>query len=294
MISRFVRDRRLWGVAACALIAAAGCAAQRPTGLPALASPATEKHRVGEFVWFDLLVDNPDEAKKFYGPLFGWTFEPLDGGDQGYDTIVHRGRPIGGILQHESENDTKPDDIWLASMSVADVDRAVGQAERGGGRVLRQPKRVGERGRVAIVEDLEGAAFALMRTPNGDPAAASEQAGDFHWVQLWARDYEVSIKFYGDVAGWEIGEVLAHDKIDEGFFEANGTEVASVIELPWENVQPNWLPYVGVEDVEQTLTKAEKLGGRVLIRGKHLAILADSQGAAIGIVPLETKSRSDR
>ncbi len=291
MINHPHRNRGLCWIAACALVVATGCAAQR-TGLPALASPATEKHRVGEFVWFDLLVDDPVRVKQFYGSLFGWTFEPLDTG--GYDTVIHRGRPIGGIIQHMPEEDKSPDDIWLPSISVADVDAAAKQARAGGGEVLREPRRLGERGRVAVLRDPEGATFVVMRSPSGDPHDTARGTGDFLWVQLWTRDHEIPVQFYDDVAGWEMGEVLHHGEIEEGFFQASGTEVASVIELPWPDVKPNWLPYVGVDDVSATIAHAKQLGGRLLVQGKHHAILADSTGAAIGIGPLSTVEGSDR
>lgn len=293
MICHHLRDRR-WRIGLgvlLVLLIVAGCAAQQ-RGLPSLASPATETHRHGEFVWFDLLVDDPDEAQKFYGPMFGWTFDPLDDGD--YDTIRLGGRPIGGLIQHKPENDSVPDDIWLPSLSVARVEDATKRAQQDGGNVIMPPRDVGDRGRVSILRDPEGAVFAVMHAAEGDPHRTRAVAGDFVWVQLWSRDHEVPVDFYDDVAGWNVGEVLKHDDIEEGFFEREGLEVASVIELPWKKVSPHWLPYVGVDDVGAAVDKATKLGGRVLVRGKHVAIVQDSQGAAIGLAPLAAKDGSDR
>lgn len=282
---------RLVQLATVALLAALGCAAQSRS-LPALTTPATNEHRTGEFVWFDLLVDEPAEAKTFYGKLFGWTFEPLGDGD--YDTIVHAGRPIGGVIEHAPENDTEPDDIWLPSLSVADVDGAVKRAQSDGGAVVMEPRAVGARGRVAILEDPEGATFAVMRSQAGDPASMKATAGDFVWVQLWSRDHEVPVRFYDDVAGWNVGEVLQHDEVEEGFFETEGKEVASVIELPWNNVHPHWLPYIGVDDVDASVERAQELGGRLLVRGKHVAIIQDPKGAAVGLSPITAQEGSNR
>lgn len=291
MLFRNSRARRRLRLALGVLLIAAGCAAQT-RGLPALTSPATDAHRVGEFVWFDLLVDNPEKAKTFYGGLFGWTFESLGDGD--YDTILLDGRPIGGLIQHEPENDSEPDDIWLASISVPNVDEATKRAEAAGGQVVLAPKTVGDRGRVSILHDPEGATFALMRSSAGDPRPTKAAAGDFLWVQLWARDHEIPVAFYDDVAGWNVGEVLQHDKTEEGFFEIGGKEVASVIELPWEQVHPNWLPYIGVADVDAAIKSAKALGGRLLVQGKYAAIIQDPEGAAIGIAPLDAKEGSAR
>lgn len=278
-------------LAVLALLVAIGCAAQQRS-LPALTTPATNEHRTGEFVWFDLLVDDPDKAKAFYGKLFGWTFEPLGDGD--YDTIMHGGRAIGALIQHEPDDDTEPDDIWLPSLSVTNVDEAAKRARADGGSIVLQPRNFGARGRLAILRDPEGATFAVMRSKAGDPGRQAAGAGDFVWVQLWTRDHEVPVSFYDDVAGWHVGEVLQHDEIEEGFFEVDGKEVASVIELPWKNVHPNWLPYVGVDDVEKSIERVKELGGRVLVKGEYVAIVQDPEGAAIGIAPIGAQEGSDR
>ncbi len=278
-----MKPARLLRRTAVLMLALVACT-PRLSSLPALPSPSAGEHRTGQFVWFDLLVDDPATARAFYGPVFGWSFEPLDDGH--YDTIVHDGRDIGGLVRHTPDDADTPDDLWLPSLSVADVDAATARAKADGGRVLVEPRDIGARGRLAVLQDPEGATFALLHSPGGDPPARIDRAGDFHWVQLWSRDHEVPVDFYDDVAGWDVGEVLTHDRVEEAFFEADDREVASVIELPWPNVEPNWLPYVAVDDMEETIETATRLGGRVLVRGTHVAILQDPSGAAIGIGPV--------
>lgn len=261
-----------------------GCVATRPEGLPGLGDDAAPTARTGEFVWVDLLADDPDSAARFYGGLFGWTFDPLEpGGD--YATIRNGEHAIGGLLRHAPEEDDAPDDVWLASLSVADVDAAAASAQRSGARVVRSPRRVGARGRVAVLRDPEGALLALLEPSGGVPRARGAEAGDVAWLQLWARDHEVSQHFYGDLAGWSAGTVVAHGQIDESFFVQRGHEVASVIEIPWPHVEPNWLPYVAVVSVDAAIERAKELDGRVLVRGKHVAILQDPEGGTIGITP---------
>lgn len=291
MIRRLVSRAHLRKLAAATLAVATACTAQR-SELPPVASPPTDQHRPGEFVWFDLLVDDPDAARAFYGPLFGWTFEPLDDGS--FDTIVNQGRPIGGLIRHTPHDDRTPDDVWLPSLSVADVDRSVANARAAGADILRKPRDLGERGRVAVLRDPGGAPFAVMRSAAGDPKAVAPSLGDFLWVQLWVRDHEVALPFYDRVAGWKVGEVVSHDGVEEGVFERDGVHVAGVIELPWKHVRANWLPYVRVADVAATIAAAKKSGGRVLVRGDHLAILQDPQGAAIGVGLASADVEKDR
>jgi hypothetical protein len=62
-----------------------------------------------------------------------------------------------------------------------------------------------------------------------------------------------------------------------------------VNQLPWEEVQSNWLPYVKVDDPAATAARVEALGGRVLFapspeaRNGSVALVMDPTGAAFAI-----------
>ena len=64
---------------------------------------------------------------------------------------------------------------------------------------------------------------------------------------------------------------------------------AGVVKILWDDVKPNWIPYVAVKDVMETIGKAEALNGKLLIqpskeiRENPLAIIADPSGAVFGI-----------
>jgi predicted enzyme related to lactoylglutathione lyase len=50
----------------------------------------------GRIAWFDISTTNLAQAKEFYGKLFGWQFNPVQGSDQAAE-IVAGGTPIGTI-----------------------------------------------------------------------------------------------------------------------------------------------------------------------------------------------------
>ena len=64
---------------------------------------------------------------------------------------------------------------------------------------------------------------------------------------------------------------------------------AGVVKISRDDVKPNWIPYIAVEDVLQTIAKTEKWGGKLLIKSSEemrdnpLAIIADPSGAVFGI-----------
>jgi predicted enzyme related to lactoylglutathione lyase len=55
------------------------------------------------------------------------------------------------------------------------------------------------------------------------------------------------------------------------------------VELKWEGLEDNWLPYFKVEDVEQIIEKARQLGGSLVLKAEKVAILSDPTGAAFGV-----------
>ena len=61
------------------------------------------------------------------------------------------------------------------------------------------------------------------------------------------------------------------------------TARAGVVKNPFEHVEPIWLPYVRVADIEQTLELSTQLGGKLFFRFDDGAILLDPAGAAIGV-----------
>jgi predicted enzyme related to lactoylglutathione lyase len=112
--------------------------------------------------------------------------------------------------------------------------------------------------------------------------------GEFIWYELMTRDPFAAKGFYDDVVGWTIGERLPGD-IDYRVIAAGNTFVGGVFRLTDEmcehGARPIWLGYIGVDDVDVTVSRAETLGGRVLMPARdipdigRIAMVADPQGA---------------
>ncbi len=50
----------------------------------------------GRVAWFDITTSNLAQSKNFYGKLFGWTFNPVQGTDQAVE-IIAGGTSIGTL-----------------------------------------------------------------------------------------------------------------------------------------------------------------------------------------------------
>ena len=153
---------RTTGIAFIALLLA-GCAAVN-VNLPPITESATGERHNGKIVWRDLLTNTPEESQRFYGDLFGWEFERpgIDigfGSGGAYTLIRHNGRLIGGIVDTNALGKRENISQWITTMSVTDIDAAVGRVDAAGGSVMAPPESIGSRGSMAVVgqtgEDLE-------------------------------------------------------------------------------------------------------------------------------------------
>lgn len=258
---------------------ATGCASSSPRWLPPVTEAPTQRVAPGKFVWLDLVTHDAAGAQAFYGALFPWTF---DGHDE-YVRILHEGTPVGGIvpLVARGADDREPISAWVGNLSVADVDAAAEVVRRGGGSVEREPVDAPDRGRIALVRDPEGALLLLLRASQGDPPDGEPPPGRWLWRELWAHDPEAAVRFYAELVRYESESVELGGK-PYRVMTTDEVPRAGIVEAP-RDVDPQWLPYVRVEDAAATAARAEALGARIVWRDEDAVILVDPTGAPIGL-----------
>ena len=108
---------------------------------------------------FELMSNDVDRCREFYGKLFGWKFD--DQTMPGYTLINTGTEPSGGLM-------AKPDDAPSAGLSVYfqvdDLDAALEQAKQLGGRVLVPNTPIPNVGAFAMIADPEGIVMGLLKT----------------------------------------------------------------------------------------------------------------------------------
>ena len=113
--------------------------------------------------WDELMTRDIETATRFYGAVFGFTFEDLPDTPPGEYQIVKVGdRIVGGIwsMSEEVPADTPPS--WMVYFALDDVDAGFERAKQLGGEVLREPTD-SPYGRFAPVRDPQGGVFTLIR-----------------------------------------------------------------------------------------------------------------------------------
>lgn len=119
-------------------------------------------NKPGMFCWNELATRDPDAAKAFYCGLFGWTSEESDMGHMGtYTTYKNEDRLAAGMFEISKEmGDVTPS--WMVYFAVGDCDTAVEKAHRAGANVVVPPSDIPDVGRFSVLEDPQGAAFAMI------------------------------------------------------------------------------------------------------------------------------------
>ncbi|HWJ62653.1 MAG TPA: VOC family protein [Acidimicrobiales bacterium] len=116
----------------------------------------------GAITWNELNTRNADEAKAFYGAVFGWTSETAESPMMTYTQWYLDGDVIGGMMHMGPQFPPEVPNNWLVYFAVEDTDAAVGQVADLGGSVLMQPMDI-DAGRFAVVADPAGAPFAVIK-----------------------------------------------------------------------------------------------------------------------------------
>ena len=273
---------------------AAGCTAVTVNLPPITEAPTDERHN-GKVVWRDLLTNTPEASRRFYGELFGWEFEQprvfigVGAGDS-YMLIRHNGRLIGGMVDTNALGKKENISQWITTISVADIDAAVGRVAAAGGEVINAPESIGDRGRMAVIEDSTGALFAMIETKSGDPADAEPEHNGWLWDELWTGDVEGATGFYQAVLGFQHTDHAIEDT-DRNYRVLKYADQprAGVLQNPFEGERPVWVNYIRVEDPAAMTAKVDGLGGRVLVEaqarpiGGEVAVIAGPSGAGVAL-----------
>ena len=245
----------------------------------------------GKFVWQDLVTRDPAAARRFYGALLDWKFQDTTRNGKPYAVARVGGQPVAGIVAHPDPTDDPA--LWLSYLSVPNVDQAVEQVAAAGGKTLYAPRDLADIARVAVVADPQGAALGLVRLRDGDPDdGPAPERGHVFWMEYVAADASAALDFYSSLFGYETSLQESRNGIDYHVLRRDGRSRAGLFQIPKdadENVDPNWLPYVLVDDPGALAKRAESLGGTVIlapepgIRGGTLAIVADPTGGALAL-----------
>jgi hypothetical protein len=280
-----------WGaIMLCAAIPAAPPACAEAPHLPALVEPASSEHHPGKIVFVQLVTPDLATAKPFYAGLFGWTFHDGQFGSTLYADATLENRLVAGLVQRPLQQNEQRQPLWLGFFSTRDVDATAKAAVQQGGKVLFEPHDIPDLGREAVLEDPQGAVFAVLASGSGDPPDYLAGAGEWIWSSLITPGPDSAAAFYQTLLGYDVFE--AEPDAAHLIVSSDNYARASVNGMPGkaDHGHPHWLNFVRVADAEAAAAKAVSLGGKVLVKvhpdrdGNMIAVLADPLGAPFGVL----------
>jgi predicted enzyme related to lactoylglutathione lyase len=246
----------------------------------------------GTFCWVELTTTDQDAAKAFYGELLGWEADDRPVGDGGYvySMMQVAGKQVGAIAtQPDQQRESGVPPMWNSYISVADADATAERAKELGATVHAPPFDVMDVGRMAVIQDPQGAFFEIWQPKAHFGASLVNAPGALVWNELGSPDLDASSAFYGALFGWTVAPFESGGSGEPYLSIKNGeANNGGIRPLPQPGPPPHWLAYFGVEDLDAALAKLQELGGTVHagpidIRIAKIAVVGDPQGAMFAL-----------
>lgn len=246
----------------------------------------------GRFVWHELMTTDPAAAQAFYSSVVGWGTHLWEGGEEPYRLWTIGEGAVAGVMRlPEVAAATGARPHWLPYIGTPDVDGTAARASALGATVLVRPMDIPAVGRFAVLDDPQGAVFAVF-TPSGDETGAEEAGvGEFAWHELATTDQQAAFSFYSDLFGWE--ETDTFDMGPMGLYRMYGRGGQTLGGMFDRSAQlpgpPAWLCYVTVDDVDRAAGRVRSLGGTVVNGpmevpgGDRVAQCLDPQGTPFAV-----------
>jgi len=118
----------------------------------------------GALCWTELNTRDPKKAESFYTSLFGWTAKHSDAAaTMEYTEFSVEGKPSIGMMPMNEHMPEHVPSYWMPYFQVDDADASVAKVKELGGSVMVPPTDIPKTGRFAIVNDPQGAMFAVFK-----------------------------------------------------------------------------------------------------------------------------------
>jgi uncharacterized protein len=242
----------------------------------------------GTLSWTDLNTPDQEGAKRFYCDLFGWDADDQPVGEG----ITYAMMSIGGknvaAVSPQGEDQKGMPPFWLSYVTVEDADATAAKAGELGGTVLAEPFDVFDFGRMAVIQDPQGAFFAIWQPGESIGAELVNEPGALTLNQLNTGDPEDASRFYSELFGWEIDKVGDDPQPYWGIRNQGNLNGGMMGLPPGGNIPPHWLVYFATESLDGTVERVRELGGGVGVEpmsvpGGRIAVAIDPQGGHFAV-----------
>jgi hypothetical protein len=257
-------------------------------------------HASGTFCWPELGTTDPKAAIEFYRELFEWGVNELPLPDGSAYSMIKKGSEDAGAMYQLMDDMVKQGvpPHWMSYVAVDSVDATLEKVKANGGTVVMGPMDVKPDGRLligrmAVVQDPEGATFSVWQAGSHIGATVVGEHGALCWNELWSRRPDAALRFYKAVFGWG-SSAMNMGGMEYQMVLVGGQPAGGIMPMPpGMQAPPHWLTYFAVDDCDRRTEKAKAAGGTVLSGPQdvpgvgRMSMLQDPQGAGFAIIKLD-------
>jgi predicted enzyme related to lactoylglutathione lyase len=245
----------------------------------------------GRFCWIELSTTDVTAAKKFYGPLLGWSWDehPMGPGEVYSMGKIANGQICGAYTLNPEQKKQGVPPNWGVYVAVDSVDVTAKKAAELGGKILVPAFDVMDVGRMATIQDPTGATFNLWQAKKHAGAAVVNEPGAFDWFELSTSDPVKAAAYYAKLFGWTTS-TMDMGPMKYTMCMLGETPVGGITSSdPKMKAPPAWVVYFNVTDVDAVVRNAREMGAQVLVPPTDVpnmvrfAILQDAQHAVFGV-----------
>ncbi|MEU9241438.1 VOC family protein [Streptomyces sp. NPDC048385] len=226
--------------------------------------------------WVDAQLPDVEAGKRFYGGLFGWTFEDADG-PAGAAVWARLGG--AAVARLARKRDGRMPTVWTVYFATPDARDLARRIVAAGGQIVNDPVPVRDLGTAALAADPTGAVFGLWQAASHVGFGVRHAPGAFAWAQLYTSDTDAANAFYGRL----FTDALFGAGAEPDFGRAPVTEVFAA------GMPSQFVVHFRTGDVTAAVGAVQQLGGRVQAPpfetsyGK-VAVVTDNQGASFALL----------
>ncbi|MBL1113903.1 VOC family protein [Streptomyces sp. 110] len=149
--------------------------------------------------WADVLLSDLAAGRRFYGELFGWTFQEIATGYGTFTRALLGGKDVAGLVP---KPDGRMPTVWNIYFAARDAAATAVRIREAGGRVITPPVWIDEFCVMATAADPGGAVFGIWQAGSHTGFARRGTPGSYGWTEVHTRQPRAVDAFYRAVFGY--------------------------------------------------------------------------------------------
>ncbi|WP_193506579.1 VOC family protein [Streptomyces coeruleorubidus] len=245
----------------------------------------------GSPCWADAMFSDLEGAKSFYGDVLGWTFAEASTEFGNYTQAYANGKAVAAVVPPMPGQEGQSQ--WCLYFAARDAAATAARIRDHGGEVLMEPMQVGDFGTMCLARDPGGVVFGVWQAGTHEGFDTMAEPGAYAWAEVFTREPEKSDAFFPAVFSYKQKD-MEDGEMDFRIYDLGERSVLGRMKMT-DDFPPEVPPYINVyfavEDCDDAVAKASKLGG-VLRFGPmdtpfgRFASLSDPQGANFSVIDI--------